>query len=125
MEIKNHVLPLDHKSIDSRTKELSKTSQNTGSLAQAEKVAEDFETLFMDMMVKSMRQNVKSEEESNAMDIFQGMLDSEYAKMMTAHQNFGLRDTILDWLKTNDASLQKDLSKDKEALSVISNEKKI
>lgn len=55
---------------------------------EAEKAAQEFETLFVDMMVKSMRQTAQGEEVSNAEDVYQGMLDSEYSKSMTTANNF-------------------------------------
>jgi Rod binding domain-containing protein len=74
--------------------------------SEAEKVAEEFETMFMDMMVKSMRKTSQPEELSNAEDIYQGMLDSEYAKSMTATQSFGIRSQILQWLEQTDPALR-------------------
>ena len=74
-------------------------------LKEAETVAKEFETIYLDMMLKSMRQTAKPENESNAHDIFQSMLDSEYSKIMAESQSFGIRDLILNWMKDNDASL--------------------
>ncbi|MEN9528982.1 MAG: hypothetical protein RI932_855 [Pseudomonadota bacterium] len=73
---------------------------------EAEKVAQEFETMFMDMMVKSMRQTAQREDVSNAEDIYQGMLDSEYSKSMTATQSFGIRTQILNWLEQTDPDLR-------------------
>jgi Rod binding domain-containing protein len=74
--------------------------------SEAEKVAEEFETMFMDMMVKSMRKTSQPEDVSNAEDIYQGMLDSEYAKSMTATQSFGIKSQILQWLEQTDPLLK-------------------
>jgi len=73
---------------------------------EAERVAQFIETMFMDMMVKSMRQTAQREDVSNAEDIYQGMLDSEYSKSMTANQSFGIRTQILDWLEQTDPELK-------------------
>ncbi|MEN9810450.1 MAG: hypothetical protein RLZZ488_2017 [Pseudomonadota bacterium] len=72
----------------------------------AEKAAQEFETMFVDMMVKSMRQTAQPEEMSNAEDIYQGMLDSEYSKSMTSANNFGIREQILNWMEQADPSLK-------------------
>lgn len=74
--------------------------------SEAEKVAEEFETMFMDMMVKSMRKTSQPEDVSNAEDIYQGLLDSEYAKSMTATQSFGIKSQILQWLEQTDPLLK-------------------
>lgn len=68
---------------------------------KAEKVAEEFESVFLDMMLKSMRKTAVGEDESNAQSIYTGMLDSEYAKTMSANKSFGIKALILDWLEKN------------------------
>lgn len=72
----------------------------------AEKVAQDFETMFIDLVVKSMRQTAQPEDTSNAEDVYQGMLDSEYSKSMTATQSFGIRTQVLNWLEQTDPDLK-------------------
>ena len=81
--------------------------RNKGETAQsaAEKVASEFETLFLDLVMKGMRQTAKPEDQSNAEDIFTGMLDQEYAKTMTEARDFGVKSLILDWMKTADPKL--------------------
>jgi Rod binding domain-containing protein len=78
-------------------------------IKEAETVAKEFETIYLDMMLKSMRQTAKPENESNAHDIFQSMLDSEYSKIMAESHSFGIRDLILNWMKDNDPSLNPNL----------------
>jgi flagellar protein FlgJ len=81
-------------------------AQGTDSKAsEAQRVAVEFETLFLDIIMKGMRQTAKPEDQSNAQDIFTGMLDQEYAKNMTASRDFGVRGMILDWMKTADPGL--------------------
>jgi len=83
----------------------------------AEQVAKEFETIFFDLVLKGMRATVKPEVASNALNIYEGLLDSEYAKTVTGSGNFGIKDLILDWMKgvdplllTND-SVKQQLSK--------------
>jgi flagellar protein FlgJ len=68
---------------------------------EADSVAKEFETLFVDMMMKSMRETVKPEEESNAQNIYKSMLDSEYSKTMTDAQSFGIREMVKNWIIEN------------------------
>ena len=68
---------------------------------EADAVAKEFETLFVDMMMKSMRNSVKSEDESNAENIYKSMLDSEYSKTMTDAQSFGIREMVRNWITEN------------------------
>jgi len=72
----------------------------------AEKAAQDFETMFVDMMVKSMRETARPEDASNAEDVYQGMLDSEYSKAMTAANDFGIRQSIMQWMEQADPSIK-------------------
>jgi Rod binding domain-containing protein len=72
---------------------------------EAAQVAKDFEGLFMDSIVKGMRKTIPTEESSNAMGIYNDMLDSERAKTMTQSQDFGIRRMILDWITQNDPTL--------------------
>lgn len=82
-----------------------KASDTSDASAEATKVAAEFETLFMDLVIKGLRQTAKPAEESNAQDIFTGMLDQEYTKVMTGSREFGIKSLILDWMKTVDPKL--------------------
>jgi Rod binding domain-containing protein len=70
--------------------------------AKDEQVAEDFEALFFDMMLQSMRKTAVSEDQSNAMGIYTGMLDSEYSKSIASSSSFGIKKLILDWLRRHE-----------------------
>ena len=70
-------------------------------MGKAREVAAEFETLFMDMVLKSMRSTVHGNDKSHALDTYQGMLDSEYSKVMGNHQGLGIQEMILDWMKQN------------------------
>jgi peptidoglycan hydrolase FlgJ len=72
----------------------------------AEEVAGQFETVFVNMMLKSMRETAKPEEESNAMGIYGGMLDDEYGKSMSQGHNFGIKKAIFDWIQQNDPDIK-------------------
>ncbi|MBX9704507.1 MAG: rod-binding protein, partial [Silvanigrellaceae bacterium] len=83
-------------------------NRQANQLKDIEQVAKDFETIFLEMMLKSMRDTARPEEESNALNIFQGMLDSEYAKQMSQGQSFGVREMIIDWVKRVDPEITSD-----------------
>jgi flagellar protein FlgJ len=68
---------------------------------EADAVAKEFETLFVDMMMKSMRETVKPDDETNAQNIYKSMLDSEYSKNMTDAQSFGIREMVRNWIIEN------------------------
>ena len=76
-------------------------AQNPDKVKEADNVAKEFETLFVDMMMKSMRETVKNDDESNAQSIYKGMLDNEYSKNMTDAQSFGIRDMVREWILNN------------------------
>ncbi len=61
-------------------------------------VAKEFEALMVEMMIKSMRQNVPESPlfgESNAREIFQDMLDGEYARLMVNRTGFGISESLV------------------------------
>jgi len=75
-----------------------KTSQvDTGDVAKLRELAQDFEAIFIETMLTSMRKSVEKSElmnGGNAEDIFRGMLDSEYAKLMSRTGSYGISDAI-------------------------------
>lgn len=68
---------------------------------KAESVAQEFEAMFLDMMLKSMRQTTSPEDESNARNIYTSMLDTEYSKQMAQNRSFGIKEIILKWIEQN------------------------
>jgi|GEM_PF-1765295 flagellar protein FlgJ len=72
----------------------SKTPEN---VAQIKKLSEDFEAIFVEIVLKSMRETVdKSQltDGGNGEQIFQSMLDSEYAKVLASQRSSGIADSI-------------------------------
>ena len=68
--------------------------------------AEDFESLFLNIVLKSMRDTVQKSgliDGGNAEEIYSSMLDDEYAKMMAAQRHTGLADNIESFLLTSQA----------------------
>ena len=69
---------------------------------QTRKVAQEFETLFSSMMIKAMRKTVGENPlipQSTGEEIFTGMLDDEYAKMMSSNTSMGLANLIVKELE--------------------------
>ena len=59
----------------------------------AKKVAKEFETMFVGMMLKSMRETVGKDKLTNGghgEEIYRSLLDQEYAKSLTEHGGVGL-----------------------------------
>jgi Rod binding domain-containing protein len=115
MEAKENTLasPTTVPSASLKQSQIAQNPEKLKKLQDAEKVATEFETLFMDLVLKGMRQTAKPENQDNATEIYTSMLDSERTKTMTESQEFGIRSLIMDWLKSNDpefASMANDLS---------------
>jgi flagellar protein FlgJ len=65
------------------------------------KAAEGMESLFIDYMLKVMRQTVPKNEmdlESPATDLYRGMLDTEFAEKVSHQGGVGLADQIIAYL---------------------------
>ena len=69
--------------------------------------AQQFEALFLQMMMKSMRESiVKSElSESNTMETFEGMCDKEVSVQLAKKNSLGLADMLVKNLEQNQANL--------------------
>ena len=68
------------------------------------KAAEGLEAIFTQEMMKAMRGTVEKSEFSlrnSASDIYQGMLDQEYAEIAARQNSLGLSEQIVDyWLRS-------------------------
>lgn len=65
---------------------------------ELEKAAKEFEGMFMDIVMKSMRQSVPTEEgygNSEKVQFFQTMLDEQYSKISTEKHGIGLAQAII------------------------------
>lgn len=64
---------------------------------EIKKLANEFEAIFLQIMLKSMRDSVQKSElvdGGNGEDIFRTMLDSEYAKSMAEQRTSGIAQNI-------------------------------
>ena len=65
------------------------------------KLAEDFESVFLETLVSAMRKTVDKSgliDGGNAEDIYRSMLDSEYSKLMAAQRSTGLATAIESYM---------------------------
>jgi len=81
--------------------EVPRLGTKAGDRAEIKRVSEEFESLFLNLVMKSMRDTVQKSglvSGGNAEDIYASMLDQEYTKMMAAQRNTGLADSIESFL---------------------------
>jgi len=72
------------------------------------KAAEGMETMFLDYMMKVMRQTVPKNEmdlESPATEIYRGMMDSQYAEKAAHNGGIGLADQVIAYLESRGYNL--------------------
>jgi hypothetical protein len=72
--------------------------------------AEGMETMFLDHLMKVMRQTVPKNDmdlENNASEIYRSMLDSEYAQKAAHAGGVGLSDTIIAYMAPESYTLPK------------------
>ena len=69
--------------------------------------AQQFEAMFIQMMMKSMRDSVVKSElsESNTVDTFEGMFDKEVSVQLSKRNSLGLADMLVKNLEQQQASL--------------------
>ena len=75
-------------------------SSNTPSISNQlslEEVAQEFESLFVNQMLKSARSAKLSEGllDSEAYETYQGLLDQEYSKTLAKNHNFGIAEGLI------------------------------
>ena len=69
--------------------------------------AQQFEALFLQMMMKSMRESIVKSEmyDSNTMETFEGMFDKEVSVQLAKKNSLGLADMLVKNLEQNQANL--------------------
>ena len=69
--------------------------------------AKQFEALFIQMMMKSMRESIEKSElsESSTMDTFQGMFDKEVSVQLAKKNSMGLADMLVKNLEQQQANI--------------------
>ncbi|MBT5028183.1 MAG: hypothetical protein HOL15_00640 [Nitrospinaceae bacterium] len=67
-----------------------------GSEAEMEKVARDFESVFINKLFETMRKAIPKSDllKSNSMDMYQSMMDQEMAKDMSKRKGMGLGEMV-------------------------------
>jgi flagellar protein FlgJ len=84
-----------------QTQRAEKLDRDSHDASQAKQVAEEFESLFLGLVLKSMRNSVQKSgliDGGNAEDIYKSMLDDEYTKIMAAQRGTGIAEQIEDFL---------------------------
>ncbi len=82
---------------------------------ELEKVAKEFEELFVGMLMKNMRSTILKSDISKSSyqkEIFEGMLDEEYSKEIASTGSFGIGKLIVE-------NFEKYLSEDKDEANGI------
>jgi len=73
---------------------------------QAKQVAEEFEAIFLQLMLENMRKTANPEDMSNAEGIYRGMLDEEYSKILAGSSELGIAENIFQFMQENDSDLK-------------------
>lgn len=90
---------------------VSKKISGESTREEIRKVSQDFESVFMELVLGSMQKTVQKSgfiDGGNAEDIYRGMLDREYSKIMTQQNKNGLASQIEKQL-TESMGLNKDI----------------
>ena len=87
---------------------VSTDTSRLGSTANLQKAGAQFEAVFLQMMLKSMRTAKLGDGlfDNKAGDTFRDMQDQEVAKSMAAHQPIGIGKAVTDFLGRSMAALQ-------------------
>lgn len=96
MNTLDKVMPIAPEGID--LQRLSRAGEKSpDNVAAIKKLSDEFESIFLEIVLKSMRETVdksKLTDGGNGEQIFQSMLDSEYAKNLSSQRTSGIADSI-------------------------------
>ena len=83
-----------------------KGQARTDAKSAIKQTAQQFEALFLQMMMKSMRDSIEKSElsESSTMDTFQGMFDKEVSVQLAKKNSMGLADMLVKNLEQMEAA---------------------
>ncbi|MFW5782109.1 MAG: rod-binding protein [Candidatus Muiribacteriaceae bacterium] len=87
-----------------RLDQLSKQTSGTEQKEELKKTCQEFESLFVNQLMKEMRKTVDKSgfiDGGHGEEIFQSMLDEEYAKEISKSQTLGLSDMLYSQLSIN------------------------
>lgn len=79
-----------------------KKAAESGDTVALKNVCKDFEAIFVQMIMKNMRNTVPDDglfEKSQAQSIFEGMLDEEFSQKISSAGGFGLSDMLFTQLQ--------------------------
>ncbi len=82
---------------DERLSRLDKLGRNPKEFEKVKKLANDFESVFLEQMLKGMRSSVQKSgliDGGNAEEIYTAMLDGEYAKAMAGQGGSGISEMV-------------------------------
>ncbi|MEA5114693.1 MAG: rod-binding protein [Geobacteraceae bacterium] len=99
--VKNIPLPHVPETTAGRVKNTGKTTPGKGEDPAVSKVAMEFESLFIGMMLKSMRSTVGKDSLTgggHGEEVYRSLLDQEYANAIASGSGLGLRKMIEEQL---------------------------
>lgn len=97
MDVKATMLNSVEQSQASRVDSLTSHASRERDLAKVKELAKDFEAVFLEQMLRTMRSSVQKSglvDGGNAEEIYRSMLDGEYAKLMAGQGTSGLSQMI-------------------------------
>ena len=100
---------MDIKSVNYQTDTGFTLFQKNKNQANLEALAEEFESMFINQMLKQARQSKLAEGifSSEAQDTFNNMLDMEYSEILSKKNNFGIAEALIKQFQSH-VHLKKD-----------------
>jgi len=100
--MENYIKSIVNLSVDKSKSNVTKLNQKVKSLSKLKEVAEEFESIFVNMLLKEMRKTVdKTDFLHGGMveDIFEDMLYTEYSKKIAKDMNLGIAKKVVELYK--------------------------
>ncbi len=101
--MESYVKALTNLSLEEAQNSIPKLEQKAKKLSKLKEVAEEFEAIFVKMLLKEMKKTVPKNSflhGGTVEDIFEDMLYSEYSKKMAKNMNLGIAEKIIEIYKS-------------------------
>ena len=101
--MENRILAISKHNFEKTLNQNLKLQSSTNKLDELKKVANQFESIFVNQVLKQARQGKIAEGilNSEAEETFNSLIDQEYSKVLSEKSNFGIAEALYDQFKNH------------------------
>ena len=101
--MENRILAISKHNFEKTLNQNLKLQSSTNKLDELKKVANQFESIFVNQVLKQARKGKVAEGilNSEAEETFNSLIDQEYSKVLSEKSNFGIAEALYDQFKNH------------------------